>query len=199
MILSAPPATWALVTIRPSALMMKPEPSPRSRCVGLLRHAHRALALALLAEEALEEAAHVGVRHRALRRALAASAALDADIDHGRLDRGHEIGIAGIGVWWWPQAWRWPAAASRSRATRRCRRRAGRGWPTVASRGARRGPGGEMVCSVGIGYSVCACDPPPTASGVWSNAGGYTLPKWPGSFAVHDNHVQSSRLDLAIA
>ena len=34
--------------------------------VGLLRHPHRPLALAGLAEEALEEAAHLGVGHRAL-------------------------------------------------------------------------------------------------------------------------------------
>ena len=34
--------------------------------LGLLRRPHRPLALALLAEEALEEAAHLGIRHRAL-------------------------------------------------------------------------------------------------------------------------------------
>ena len=61
MILSAPPATCALVTIRPLGVDDEARALAALMLRLLRRLLHLALALALLAEEALEEAAHLGI------------------------------------------------------------------------------------------------------------------------------------------
>ena len=99
---SAPSTTCALVMMKPSALRMKPEPTPRCCCGSSSLSGRRALLRPLLAvgpvghrdAEAAEELFHVRV-HAAALRAAVARALGGADVDDRRADALDQLGEVG--------------------------------------------------------------------------------------------------------
>ena len=181
-ILSAPPATWSLVTMQAARRsMMKPEPSPCTRW-RVLRCSGPALALALLAEEALEEAAHLRIHHRAPGPPGPSASRSTRTLTTAGLTACHEVGIARVRALWRRRCRHWPPRASRAQRGALPPARRPR-MATVAKKGAGGDLGVDRERFVGIGNSVCVWYAADT-SGVPLVAGAYRLPKWPGSSGV---------------